>query len=294
MKPPPFDYVAPETVDEALEILGERGYDAKILAGGQSLIPLLNFRLAAPAVLVDVNRLSELAYIGETEKSLRIGALTRVSQLERDPRVARLDPLLAAAVPHVAHPQIRNRGTVGGSLAHADPAAELPVLAVARRARLRIRSRDGERWADAGDFYQGLMTTDLAPEEMVVEMELPPLPGGSGWAFVEFARRHGDYALMGVAAILTPDGAGGCAEARLTYLSAGEVPVVAERAGALLADGSLSDEKLDEAAALAAAEEVRPSPDIHASEAYKRHLAKVLTRRALRQARERMSGGATG
>ncbi len=288
MKPPPFEYVAPRTLDEALDVLAERGFDAKILAGGQSLVPILNFRLAAPAVLVDVNRIPGLDSVRETDAGgVAIGALVRQRRLERDPAVARRAPLVAETAPFIAHPQIRNRGTVGGSLAHADPAAELPAVALATRATFRVRKRDGERRVAAKDFYVSLMTTDLAPEEMLVEAELPPMPPRTGWAFKEFARRHGDYALAGVAALVSLDDGGACREARLVFLSAGDVPMEAAAAGALLAGEEISEKSVAEAAALAAEKEIEPSGDIHASADYKRHLAAVLARRALREAAER-------
>ncbi len=291
MKPPPFDYVAPGTLDEALEILEERGWDAKILAGGQSLVPLLNFRLAAPAVLVDLNRIGGLDAIEETPAGgLRIGAMARQRALESSPVVAARDPLLAEAMPLIAHPQIRNRGTAGGSLAHADPSAELPVVAMARDARFRLVRQGGERWIAARDFYVGLMTTALEPQEVLVEVELPPLAPATGTAFVEFARRHGDYGLLGVAAVVTGDGGSSdCTAARLVYMSAGEIPMEAREAAALLVRDGLSDEAIAEAADLAATREIEPTSDIHASAAYKRHLARVLTRRALTVARERMA-----
>jgi CO/xanthine dehydrogenase FAD-binding subunit len=289
VKPPPFDYQAPDTLEEALDALAEYGYDAKILAGGQSLIPVLNFRLAQPAVLVDVNRIDGLERIEVEEGRLRFGALVRQAALERDPQVAHHDPLLAEIVPWVAHPQIRNRGTLGGSLAHADPAAELPVWALARDARLKLERRGGERWVDAAEFYVGLMTTVLEPQEMVTEIEVPALAAGAGWAFEEFARRHGDYALMGVSALVELEG-GRCRSARLVYLSAGEVPRPAPEACRLLESEGWSEAAIERAATHAAETEIDPSPDIHASVAFKRHLAVVLTRRALRRAGARASG----
>lgn len=288
MKPPPFDYQAPETLEEALDALAEHGYDAKILAGGQSLIPVLNFRLAQPAVLVDVNRIAGLERIEVEDGRLRFGTLVRQAALERDPQVARHDPLLAEIVPWVAHPQIRNRGTLGGSLAHADPAAELPVWALARGARLKVARRGGERWVEAADFYVGLMTTVLEPQEMVTEIEVPAMAPGAGWAFEEFARRHGDYALMGVAALVELE-AGRCRSARLVYLAAGEVPRLAPEACGLLEGEAWSEAAIERVATHAAEKEIDPSPDIHASIAFKRHLAVVLTRRALRRAGERAS-----
>lgn len=288
MKPAAFQYVAPDSLEGALSALAEHGFDAKLLAGGQSLVPLLNFRLAQPAVLIDLNRLHELSYIREADGGgLRIGAMTRQRQLERDPLVAARAPLLAGTVPYVAHPQIRNRGTAGGSLAHADPSGELPVVAVALEVRLRLQSSAGERWVEAGDFFTGLMTTDLAPEEILAEIELPPMPLLTGWSFQEIARRHGDYAQVGLAALVTLDGAGACRRARLVFLSVGEVPVVARQAAAALEGASLSPQIIEEAAAIAAEKDIEPTGDIHASADFKRHLARVLTGRALTEAHRR-------
>jgi carbon-monoxide dehydrogenase medium subunit len=288
MKPPVFDYLAPETLDEALEALEQHGWGAKVLAGGQSLIPLLNFRLAEPSVLIDLNRIESLDYVRESDSGgLLIGGMTRVRTLERDARVAERAPLLTEAVPWIAHPQIRNRGTVGGSLAHADPAAELPVLAVALDATVRIRGASGDRVMAAGDFFVGLMTTDLAPDELLVEVEIPPMAAQTGWGFVEIARRKGDYAQAGVAVVVTLDDNASVADARLVYLTAGEVPTPAPRAAAILRQEGLTEESIRGAAAVAAHEEIEPTDDIHASAEFKRHLAEVVTRRALQAARER-------
>lgn len=292
MKPPPFDYVAPGSLDEALEVLADRGTDGKLLAGGQSLVPLLNFRLAQPAILIDLNRLDELAYVGSSEPegsgsgTLKVGAMTRQRTLERDPAVARRAPLLAEALPWIAHPQIRNRGTVGGSLAHADPAGELPALAVALGARFRLASRRGVREVAAEDFYIGLFATELAPDEMLTEIEIPTTSPGTGWAFLEQARRPGDYAQVGLAVRMTLDAAGLCQEAKLVFLSVGERPMVATRAAAVLEGERPSDGLFAEAADLAT-QEIDPSDDIHASADFKRHLARVLTGRALARAVQR-------
>ncbi len=294
MKPAPFDYVAPDSLEEALAVLAEHGDEAKILAGGQSLVPMMNFRLAQPALLADCNRLGSLDFIREGDGgSLRIGAMTRMRRLERDPLVASKAPLVRETVPHIAHPQIRNRGTVGGSLAHADPASELPVLALARGFRLRLQRAGGDRWVEAADFFTGLLTTALEPEEMLTEIEIPPMPARTGWAFAEVARRHGDYAQVGVAALVTVDGDGLCAGARLVYLSVGETPMAAPRAAAALVGARLSEDILRQAAEIASAREIEPSGDIHASEAYKRHLARVLTVRALTTAAARAVHGGT-
>lgn len=290
MKPAPFEYLAPDSLDAALEALGQSGGDAKLLAGGQSLIPVMNFRLAQPTMLVDLNRLRELDYVREEDGGLRIGAMTRQRTLERDPLIARLAPLLAETVPFIAHPQIRNRGTVGGSIAHADPAAELPAVAVALDARFRLRRPGGERWVDARDFFCGLFATVLEPDEMLVEVAFPPSPARTGWAFLEVARRHGDYAQVGVAARVTLDEAGKCREARLVYLSVGDGPVDARGAAGLLAGTDLGDEAIAAAADKASRDEMDPTGDIHASSDFKRHLARVVTGRALRRAFARAKG----
>jgi aerobic carbon-monoxide dehydrogenase medium subunit len=293
MKPAPFEYEAPASLDAALDLLARHGGDAKILAGGQSLIPMMNFRLAEPALLVDINRVAELDFLRrDADGTLRIGALTRQRRLERDPLVAEAAPLLHETVPFIAHPQIRNRGTFGGSLAHADPAAELPATAVALGVRLRLRRMGRERWVDAADFFAGLFTTALEPEEILVEAAIPPAPPRTGWAFLEIARRHGDYAQAGVAARVTLDDSGRCREARLVYLSAGDAPVRAQEAERLLAGEELSDAAIEAAAEKASQEEIHPTGDVHSTPEFKCHLARVLTRRALRKAAERAQGAA--
>ena len=287
MKPAPFDYEAPDSLPEALALLARHGGEAKLLAGGQSLIPVMNFRLAQPSLLVDLNRLPDLDYVRRSAAGgLLLGALTRQRRLERDPLVAELAPLLHEAVPSIAQPQIRNRGTLGGSLAHADPAAELPVVAVALGARLRLAREGAERWVDAQDFFTGLFSTALEPEEILVEIELPPPPPRTGWAFLEVARRHGDYAQAGVAARVSLDSDGRCREAGLTYLSAGAAPVAARQSAAVLA-GEVPSPLAFAAAAEAAEGEIDPVDDVHASARFKRHLARVLTVRALTLAAER-------
>jgi carbon-monoxide dehydrogenase medium subunit len=288
MKPSPFEYAAPSSLAAALELLAAHGTEAKVLAGGQSLIPVLNFRLAAPALLIDLNRVPGLDGLAvQPDGSVTIGALVRQRWLERSAEVARAAPLLAEAVPWIAHPQIRNRGTVGGSLAHADPAAELPAVAVALDARFRLASVRGEREIAARDFFTGLFATDLAPDELLVGVTLPPLPAGTGCAFLEVARRHGDYAQVGVNARVTLDESGTCRSARLVFFSVGDGPVEASAAGRLLAGQRLTQEAI-RAAAEAVTEDVEPTGDIHASAAYKRHLAQVLARRALTTAAARV------
>ncbi len=288
MKPASFDYLAPASLAEALALKAQHGDDAKFLAGGQSLIPAMNFRLVQAALLIDVNGLTGLDGITVTEGDLHLGALCRHRALERAPAVTRYAPTLAEALPLVAHPQIRNRGTLGGSLAHADPAAELPVIALALDARFKIQSAHGERWVAARDFFKGLFTTDLAPDEMLTEVALPPLPSRTGSAFIEFSRRRGDYALMGVAALVTLTETGHCQSARLVFLNAGDGPMDAPQAAALLAGQALTAASIA-AVAHAIDSEINPSGNVHASVEYQRHLARVLTKRALTKAFERAS-----
>ncbi|MCG8423918.1 MAG: xanthine dehydrogenase family protein subunit M [Proteobacteria bacterium] len=289
MKPAPFEYRRPEILDQALEILAEYGDEAKILAGGQSLVPAMNFRLAQPSLLVDINRLDELAYIdaGDNESNdggLHIGAMTRQRAVECSSVVAESAPLIHQAMPYVAHVQIRNRGTVGGSLAHADPAAELPAILVALDARMRAQSKAGQRWLAASDFFTGLFATALRPEEMLVGIEVPRLADRSGHAFIEFARRHGDYAVVGVAVQVTVDSSGRCHSARVVLMSVGDRPIDAQAAAAVVSGQKPSVEVIREAAAIAGSDEIDPHSDVHASSDYRRHLARVLTSRALEQA----------
>ncbi len=290
MKPAPFDYIAPRSLAETLQTMHAHGYDAKLLAGGQSLIPVMNFRLAQPTMIVDLNGVAELGRLQRDEAGgLRIGAMVRQRELERSQLVADLAPLLHEAMPYVAHPQIRNRGTLGGSLAHADPAAELPVVAIALDAYLRLQRQGGERWVRADEFYTGLFSTVLEPEEILAEVTIPPLPANTGYAFMELARRHGDYAQAGAAALVTLDEHGVCRNARLVFLAVGEVPMVAHRAVQMMIGQVPSAELLAEVARMAAENEIDPVTDIHATADYKRHLAQVLARRALQQAMDRAS-----
>ena len=289
MKPAPFEYFAPESLEAALDLAAEHGYDAKWLAGGQSLVPAMNFRLVQPSMLLDLNRLDDLDFVRETsDGGLAVGAMTRQRRVERAPIVARLSPLLAEAMPHVAHPQIRNRGTIGGSLVHADPASELPVVAMALDARLRVQDKEGERWVDAHDFFQGIFTVDLSPEELLVEITFPPWPERSGWSFQEVARRQGDYALVGAAAVVKLAEDGTFEEVRLVFLNVGDRPVVAGRASEILQGQAPSADVVEEAARVAAHEETDPVADIHASVGYQRHLAQVLARRTILEAAARV------
>jgi carbon-monoxide dehydrogenase medium subunit len=287
MKPAPFEYHRPDSVEEALSLLAEHGYDAKLLAGGQSLVPAMNFRMAVPAVLIDLNRIAGLDGIAEVDGGLRIGAMVRQRAAERDPLVAARAPLIAETLPYVAHAQIRNRGTMGGSIAHADPAAEVPAVMLALDARFRLRGPNGERLVAAGEFFTGLFGTALEPDEMLTEIEVPAAAPRAGWAFDEVSRRHGDYALAGIAATVTVDEAGRCSSARVALLSVGEGPVLAAEAAAALI-GEAPDEGAIRAAAEAASQrDVDPPGDIHASPEYRRQLVKVLVTRVLPRAFER-------
>ncbi|HEX8395533.1 MAG TPA: xanthine dehydrogenase family protein subunit M [Longimicrobium sp.] len=287
MKPAPFAYHRPDTVDEALALLAEHGYDAKLLAGGQSLVPAMNFRLAAPAVLIDLNRIPGLDAIAESDGGVRIGTMVRQRVAERSAVIAARAPLIAETLPSVAHAQIRNRGTVGGSIAHADPAAELPSVMLALGARFHVRGPGGARVVEAGDFFTGLFGTALEPDEMLVEIEVPAAAPGTGFAFDEVSRRHGDFALAGVAAAVRVDADGRCLSARIALLSVGEGPVLAASAEPALVGHALTDDAIRAAASVAAQTDVDPPGDIHATPAYRRQLVDVLIRRVLPRAAER-------
>jgi aerobic carbon-monoxide dehydrogenase medium subunit len=293
MKPPPFEYHAPASTTEALDLLGEFGSDAKVLAGGQSLVPLLNLRLARPAHLIDINGLeSEIGQVRANNGSLAIGAMTRQRTAERSGVIAERCPLLAEALPLIGHIQIRNRGTIGGSLAHADPASELPAVAMVLGAELVARSRSrGERVIKAADFFVSFLTTALEPDELLVEVRLPGWPTGAGWSYQEVSRRHGDFAMVGAACLVRLNGDGTIGEARLSYTGAAPAPVKARDAEQSLAGQQPSSDAFAEAAEQAA-KVLDPVSDVHAPAAYRLHVAKVLTRRALQTAVSRATGGA--
>lgn len=291
MKPAPFEYFAPATLDEALSTLAEYGYDAKVLAGGQSLVPMMNFRLAQPSVIVDINNLPELAYIREGEDGgVRIGAMARHNQVERNTLVAGRAPLVFEAMPHIATVQVRSRGTFGGSLAHADPAAELTAISVALEGSFLLRSPRGERWVPADDFFMGLFTTLLEPDELLLEAKFPALAERTGCALVEVSRRPHDFALVGVAAVVTLDAGDRCREARLVLFSVGDGPMTAHQAVDMLKDEQLTPDSMRAAAETAAQQDIDPGSDIHASAEYRRHLAEVLSFRALQKAYDRARG----
>ena len=282
MKPPKFDYHAPASVDEALALLERYGGDAKILAGGQSLVPLLNFRLSRPAALIDLNRIPALAYIRSQDGEVRFGAMTRQRTIEFSPVVAERVPLLTEATRWVGHLPIRSRGTIGGSIAHADPSAEYPAVLRALEGSVVARGPKGERVVAAGELFRSYLTTSLAAEEILVEVRLPAMPAGAGYAFEELARRHGDFALVGIAAVIARDDAR-CTFARLATSGTGPVPVRLREAEQILERDGLGDAAI-EAAGRRASELVEPDADIHASADYRRHLTGVLTGRAIKRA----------
>jgi CO/xanthine dehydrogenase FAD-binding subunit len=279
VKPPPFDYDRAMGLDEALALLAEHGDDAKVLAGGQSLVPLLNFRLARPERLIDINEVRQLERL-ELNGTLRIGALTRQATVEASRDVRERVPLLHEAIRYVAHPQIRNRGTIGGSVAHADPSAELPAAFAALDAAFHLRSASGMRTVTADEMFVTHLTTALRPDELLTEIEVALPPPGTGSAFVEFARRHGDFALAGAAVLvrLAPDGT--CVRAAIALLAAGPVPVRVTAAEQALV-GHLVDEEAAREAAAVAVKDVKPLADIHGGSEYRRRVLEALVRRAL-------------
>jgi carbon-monoxide dehydrogenase medium subunit len=291
MFPASFDYHAPTTLDEALACLREHGAEAKLLAGGQSLVAAMNLGLARPGVVVDLNGVAGLDGVHEDGAWLRVGALVRQQALAASQQVRRACPLLAEAAALIGNARVRSRGTLGGSLAHADPASELPAVAVALGAELRVAGLRGTRAVAAGDFVLGPLTTALAEDELLVEVCLPARPPRSGWAFEEVARRPGDFAVVGVAAMVTLAADGRCMDARLAFAGVGAVPVRAVTAEAGVRGGQLTAALVEDAARMAA-DKLDVAGDALISADYRRHLARVLAARALQRAVER--AGATG
>jgi len=278
MKPAAFEYIVADSVEMAVASLAQAG-DAKIIAGGQSLVPMLNFRLLRPSVLVDINRIPNLAYVREDGGVVRIGALTRHHQLETSPVIARHFPVLTEAMAHVAHLAIRNRGTIGGSLSHADPAAELPMMALLLDAELRVVSAKGARTVAARDFFRDALSVDLAEDEIVTEVVLPKLPPNTGWGFAEVARRSGDFALAAVAVTLTLSD-GKIAQARIAMTGVAPTARRVTEAEMLLI-GQRLDDGVDSDVIEAVRAATEPPTDLHASAEYRRHLVGVLAGRAL-------------
>lgn len=282
MKLPAFDYACPTTLPEAVQLLASRE-DAKVLAGGQSLVPMLAFRLVQPALLVDLRKLADLRGIRIGENGVTLGAMVRWRDIEDDARLAAAHPLLKAAVAHVAHYQIRNRGTVGGSIAHADPAAEMPGIALTCEAQIAVVGTSGTRIIPAAEFFRGALTTALAPDEIIVEVRLPPWPARRRWGFQEFARRRGDFALAAAAVFYDQDARGRAIDAHVGVIGVADRPLRLPTVEALL-NGQTIDEATIARAETAAAAAVDPPEDIHASADYRRALAGTMVERALRQA----------
>jgi carbon-monoxide dehydrogenase medium subunit len=292
VKPPAFTYHRPTGLDEALAVLAETGEDGKVLAGGQSLVPVLNMRLAAPAHLVDINRLPGLASVRADPTAVRVGALVRHADLERDRPAAGILPLLAEATRHVAHPAVRNRGTTVGSLAHGDPAAEMPAVLALLGGHVELASAGGRRTVAAAEFFVGPLETAIRPGELAVAAVFPVPAGRTGTAWLELSRRHGDYALCGVGALVTVDDDLRVTGARVACCSVGPVPVVIDVTDAVAGRPGASADWT--AAGALAAGKVDPDGDIHATAAYRRHLVGVLTARALRTATDAAAAGREG
>jgi aerobic carbon-monoxide dehydrogenase medium subunit len=282
MKPSPFAYSAPTSLDEALDVLADVGHDGKVLAGGQSLVPILNMRLAAPAHVVDINRIPELAYVRVEDGGVRVGALARHADVEGSAQAYDVLPLLRQALRLVAHPVIRNRGTTVGSLAHADPSGEMTAVLALTEGTVAVARKGSSRTIRAAEFFLGPLESAIEPGEMAVSAHFPALPAGTGTTFVEVARRHGDYAVCGLGAAVTLGEDGRVARARAAYISVSATPLVLDLTEAVA--GQTVDGADWEGAGRLAQSQVDPEPDIHATADYRRHLVGVLTGRALREA----------
>ena len=283
MKLPPFDYACPATLPEAVQLLASRDGDAKAIAGGQSLMPMLAFRLAQPALLVDLRKLADLRGIRISERGVTLGAMVRWREIEDDARLETAHPLLKAAVAHVAHYQIRNRGTVGGSIAHADPAAEMPGIAITCDAEIAVVGKSGARVIQAADFFQGALTTALTADEIIVEIRLPAWPAGRRWGFEEFARRRGDFAMAAAAVFYDQDERGKAHNAHVGVVGVADRPLRLLAVEDVLNRATIDDATIARAEAAAAAA-VDPQSDIHASAAYRRALTGTMVERALKRA----------
>ncbi|MGQ0569159.1 MAG: FAD binding domain-containing protein [Armatimonadota bacterium] len=289
MKPAAFLYAQPETVEETLALLREYGSEAKLLAGGQSLMPLVNMRLARPSVIIDLNRVRALDHITTADGEVRIGAMTRQRAAEKSPLVASRLPLATEALRLVGHVQIRNRGTIGGSLAHADPSAELPAVASALGATFVVTGPGGERLLGPDEFFVGYLTTAIEPTEVLTEIRFPAMAAHAGNAFVEVSRRHGDFALVGAAAVVHAAGDGRYRDVRLAFIGVGPTPVRIKEAEAALEGHRFQESLVDDVARLVA-DRLNPESDIQASAEYRKHVGGVLARRALLAAASRAGG----
>ena len=285
MKPPPFRYVRAGSLEDALSALASEGDEARLLAGGQSLIAMMNLRLVRPSALVDVNGVSELDYIRSDDDTLTVGALTRLSAAEASQEIAHACPLMSEAIGHIAHRPIRNRGTVGGNLAHADPSSELPAVALAVDAQMVVRRSGAERRVAADDFFVGALTTSMEPNEALTAIAVPRAPSGQGWSFMEVSPRKGDYALVGVAVTLSVED-GRCTGCRVVYTGNGDrARRIPEAESAVV--GEAAGSTTFSAAGKAAGRHIEPNSDLHASAEYRRDIAASLTRRALQRAASR-------
>lgn len=293
MKPTAFDYFTPSTVEEALQLLKAQGDGAKIIAGGQSLVAMMNFRAARPAALVDINGIKGLSYIREEGCEIAIGALTRERTVETSPLIREKCPVLAKAISHIGHLPIRFRGTFGGSLVHADPTAEIPIIAVAVGAKVKISGLNGERTLNADEFFLTYLTSALEENEMLVEARIPAFPKEStAWSYVDISRRHGDFAIVAVASILSMGKGGVCEEARIALGGVAPTPIRVKEAEQFLKGKALTEKLIEEAAVKAAeSEDVDPDSDYHATAEYRRAMAKVLTQRGLKEAWTNFEGG---
>ena len=285
MKPIRFEYYAPTSVEEALTNLAELGYSGKVLAGGQSLVPAMNFRMSRPSALVDINNIPELQYIrSDGNGGLKIGAMTRDSAVEYDAKVKQAFPLISEVMPNIAHPQIRNRGTFGGAIAHADPAGQLPAIALTLNATMKIHKKGQERTVKAEDFFLGAFTTAIEPDEMLTEVSLPGLPQRTGYSYQQVSRQRGGYAQAATAVIVAIGEDGRCKDVRLTLISVSDVPILSIEAKRILVGQKPTPEAIEAVAEAAAKSEIDPASDIHATADYRRHLTRTLIVRSLGEA----------
>ncbi|HAL15350.1 MAG TPA: molybdopterin dehydrogenase [Anaerolineaceae bacterium] len=285
MKPAPFEYYAPKTTEEALQNLTDLGYSGKVLAGGQSLIPAMNFRMARPSALVDLNNVAELAYIKPTaDGGIAIGTMTRDSVVEQDPIVKQRMPIVAETMGYIAHPQIRARGTFGGAIAHADPAAQLPALSLALNARLLVKRKGAERWVTAEEFIVGPFMTVLEPEDMLAEVVLPPLAPRTAGSYKQVSRQRGGYAQAATISVVGLDDRNRVKDVRCVLFSVGETPILSKYAAKVLVGNEATEAAIADVAAYVAKNECDPGSDLHGTTEYRRQLVEVLVRRALTEA----------
>jgi len=290
MKPCAFEYFSPGSVQETIALLDRYGDDAKIIAGGQSLVPMMNFRLARPEILIDINAIRELEYISTEGDELAIGALTRERDIEQSALVLEKWPILSRAVSFIGHSTIRNRGTIGGSLVHADPSAEIPTALCALDGKVKVVGPSGEKQLAPAEFFLSYLTTSLEPSDLLVEVRIPALPKKMGWSFRELSRRSGDFAIVAVAILLFTEAAGVCREARISMGGVAPTPLRAQEAESLLAGQKITD-KLIERAAQQASEETDTESDYHASAEYRKNMARVFVNRGLQEAWNMVNGG---